>query len=181
MTMEVQLMNSEPSAAVRGTATRRALFATAGAVGAGAVLAACGGDSDGLTGDGPPPRSDTGTRDPGNNSTEGDDGSNGDEGSEALAGVGEIEVGGGVINAAENVVVTQPAQGDFRGFSASCTHQACQVSSVSDGVINCACHGSQYSIEDGSVVRAAPGLTTDTQNPLSEVAVTVEGQSVVRA
>jgi Rieske Fe-S protein len=175
-------MNSEPNATVRSTTTRRTLFAAAGAVGAGAVLAACAGDdADDVAGNGPPPRDNTGTQDPGGSGDGGDNGGNGDEGGQPLAGVGEVEVGGGVLNAAENVVVTQPTEGEFKGFSATCTHQGCQVSSVRDGMINCACHGSQYSIEDGSVVRAAPGLTTDTQSPLSEVAVTVEGQSVIRA
>ena len=48
-------------------------------------------------------------------------------------------------------MVTQPTRGRVQGFTAVCTHQGCLVSSVSDGTINCACHGSKYSIEDGDV------------------------------
>ena len=69
----------------------------------------------------------------------------------------EIPVGGGTIFADEQVVVTQPTEGEFKAFTAVCTHQGCHVSSVSDGTINCACHGSQFSIDDGSV---EPGPAT---------------------
>ena len=55
------------------------------------------------------------------------------------------------VFADQKVVVTQPTAGDFKCFTAVCTHQGCIVATVSDGTINCACHGSQYSIEDGDV------------------------------
>jgi Rieske Fe-S protein len=82
-------------------------------------------------------------------------------------------VGGGVIGG--GVVVTQPTEGEFRGFSSTCTHQGCTVASVADGVISCPCHGSRFSAEDGSVDN---GPATA---PLPEVAVSVEGENVVRA
>jgi Rieske Fe-S protein len=100
-------------------------------------------------------------------------------GGEVLASTGEVDVGGGVILADQGVVVTQPSSGEFKGFSATCTHQGCTVSSVSDGTINCACHGSKFSIEDGSVVQAASGLTPDAQAPLPEVPISVDGDSIV--
>jgi nitrite reductase/ring-hydroxylating ferredoxin subunit len=134
--------------------TRRVLLAGAGAAGAGALLAGCGGG-------GP---------------AGGDDRADG-----VIAEIGEIEVGGGHINATERVVVTQPSVGDFRGFSAICTHMGCTVSSVRDGTINCACHGSRYSIEDGSVVQPAMGMTLDNQNPLPPVDVIEEDGTIVRA
>ena len=49
------------------------------------------------------------------------------------------------------VVVTQPTAGTFKAFSSTCTHMGCTVSSVKNGTINCPCHGSRYSIADGSV------------------------------
>jgi Rieske Fe-S protein len=58
-----------------------------------------------------------------------------------------------VIFAEQNVVVTQPTEGEFRGFDNICTHQGCPVSDVTD-TINCNCHGSKFSLEDGSVVSA---------------------------
>ena len=63
----------------------------------------------------------------------------------------EIPVGGGKIIDAIKVVITQPTAGDFKAFSAVCTHQGCTVSSVSGGTINCACHGSTFDIATGAV------------------------------
>jgi Rieske Fe-S protein len=69
-----------------------------------------------------------------------------------LAKPSDIPVGGGVVFAAKNVVVTQPQEGVFKGFSATCTHQGAIVNLVSDGAIHCPRHGSAFSIKDGSVV-----------------------------
>ncbi|MFI9723515.1 Rieske (2Fe-2S) protein [Streptomyces sp. NPDC052396] len=64
-------------------------------------------------------------------------------------------MGGGKVFAdrEQKVVVTQPSKGDFKAFSAVCTHEGCTVASVSDGVIQCPCHGSEFDIRDGSVRR----------------------------
>lgn len=56
----------------------------------------------------------------------------------------------------EKVVVPQPEQGDFKAFSAIRTHQNCLVSGVSEGTVDCACHGSRFRITDGSVERGRP-------------------------
>lgn len=64
----------------------------------------------------------------------------------------DVPVGGGIVVSDEQAVVTQPSEGEFRAFTAVCTHAQCLVTAVSDGIISCPCHGSQYSIEDGSVV-----------------------------
>ncbi|MGW0172659.1 Rieske (2Fe-2S) protein [Rhodococcus sp. NPDC003322] len=68
--------------------------------------------------------------------------------------VGDVPVGGGVILASNRVVVTQPESGIFRAFSAVCTHDRCLVSRISNGLIVCGCHGSAFSVTDGSVVRS---------------------------
>ena len=135
--------------------TRRGLFTAAGGLGAGALLAACGDDGPGA---------------PDNDLPAG-----------VIAEVDEVEVGGGYINAGEQVVVTQPREGDFRGFSAICTHEGCTVSDISDGTINCRCHGSRYSIEDGSIVQAAMGETPETQDPLPQVELAEDNGTIVRA
>jgi Rieske Fe-S protein len=62
-----------------------------------------------------------------------------------------VPVGGGVIMEDADYVVTQPSKGEYKAFSKICTHQGCPVASVNDGIIHCNCHGSEYSIEDGSV------------------------------
>ena len=63
----------------------------------------------------------------------------------------DIPVGGGVIYTSDKVVVTQPTAGTFKGFSSTCTHLGCTVNKVADGLIQCPCHGSKYSVTDGSV------------------------------
>ena len=64
----------------------------------------------------------------------------------------EVPVGGGKIYQAAKVVVTQPSKGEFKAFSAVCTHVGCLCNQVADGTINCPCHGSKFKITDGSVV-----------------------------
>jgi Rieske Fe-S protein len=64
----------------------------------------------------------------------------------------DIPVGGGVVYTAQKVVVTQPEEGTFKGFSAVCTHQGTIVNKVSDGAIHCPRHFSEFSIKDGSVL-----------------------------
>src|SRR3954454_17034848 len=83
-------------------------------------------------------------------------GSSGDAGSPGDASAGgssvsaaEVPVGGGIIVKDQKTVVTQPAKGDFKAFTAVCTHKGCTVAKVEGGLILCPCHGSKFSIEDG--------------------------------
>ena len=132
--------------------TRRNTLTGAAALGIGApLLAACGADGDSAT---PGPKTAAG---------------------ETLGPTADVPVGGGTIYAEQKIVVTQPSEGKFEGFSAVCTHQSCLVSTVTDGTINCTCHGSKFSAVDGSVVN---GPAT---SGLAPVAVTVSGGSVVTA
>ena len=96
-------------------------------------------------------------------------------GADALATTSSIPVGGGTVFADKDVVVTQPTAGEFKAFSATCTHQGCKVKSVADGVIVCPCHGSKFAIADGAVT-AGPA-----KSPLPEKSVSVEGDSIVLA
>lgn len=92
---------------------------------------------------------------------------------ERLGSTGDVPVGGGRVFGDQKVVVTQPASGDFKAFSAVCTHQSCLVSRIADGTIDCMCHGSKFSATDGSVVI---GPATE---PLAEVAITVDGETIL--
>jgi Rieske Fe-S protein len=92
----------------------------------------------------------------------------------ALATTAEVPEGGGKIIDGKNIVITQPQAGTFKAFTAVCTHQGCIVNSVADGTIDCPCHGSKFSIKDGSVVHGpAP-------SPLAPIAIKVEGTSIVQ-
>jgi Rieske Fe-S protein len=133
--------------------TRRNALAGAATLGvAMPLLAACGADTG------------TGT-DPGSTPSSGAD----------LGPASDIPVGGGKIFADESVVVTQPTDGDFKCFSAACTHQGCLVANVDGGTINCTCHGSMFSIADGSVER---GPAT---SALGSVKITVDGGEITLA
>lgn len=90
----------------------------------------------------------------------------------ALAATSQVPDGGGKVIDAERIVITQPVSGFFKAFSAICTHAGCFVNSVSNGTINCPCHGSRFSITDGSVVN---GPAT---RPLPPIAINVEGTSI---
>jgi Rieske Fe-S protein len=155
---------------------RRVVLLGAGAVGVAGVLAACGGDGDD-SGTAAPTTDTTPSRDapdtprptsPGTTApTEGSGGT-------PLTATADVPVGGGVIISGEQIVVTQPTAGQFRAFGSTCTHQGCQVATVADGLIQCPCHGSRYSVEDGSV-QVGPAPT-----PLPEVPIVVEGDQVLR-
>ena len=90
-----------------------------------------------------------------------------------------VPVGGGVILTNYNVVVTQPSKGTFECFSAVCTHQGCLLADVSGGTINCGCHGSQFSIKDGSNVTGPMGMAAGSVPPLPQVKVQLKGSDVV--
>lgn len=164
---EAVLTKSPPSTS---EATRRAVMLGAGGVGLVAVLGACGGSEQ---------RSAAAPEEPvigATSSGPGDDG--GEERSGAATGfatIADIPEGGGKIFKEQKVVVTQPTAGEFKAFSIACTHQGCDVDDVSNGTINCPCHGSMFSIADGSV-QGGPA-----SSPLPEVRITVDGDSIALA
>ncbi|GAB3760726.1 hypothetical protein GCM10028864_49430 [Microlunatus parietis] len=80
--------------------------------------------------------------------------------------------GGGVV-IQEKYVVTQPAAGEFKAFSAVCTHQGCPVEKVENAEIVCPCHGSHFAIATGDPV-SGPA-----DQPLPAVEFTVSGDSLV--
>ncbi|MET7871385.1 Rieske (2Fe-2S) protein [Streptomyces cyaneofuscatus] len=137
---------------------RRTVVLAVGAAGAAAALTACGGP-DGSEGA---------------ESVEQQPGSGG-AGGAVLAKTADIPEGGGVVFAAQKVVVTQPTAGQFKAFSATCTHQGCAVKDVTDNVITCPCHNSTFDAATGS-----PTAGPATQ-PLPAREISVEGDSITLA
>jgi Rieske Fe-S protein len=78
-----------------------------------------------------------------------------------------IPLNGGEIIASAQIVITQPAAGTFKAFTAICTHQGCTVAAVANNVIQCPCHGSLFSASDGSVIQGPA------QSPLAAKSITV--------
>lgn len=90
----------------------------------------------------------------------------------ALAHTADIPRDGGKIFPDKHVVVTQPAADQYMAFSSTCTHRGCTVGRISGGRIICPCHGSEFSIADGSV-EAGPAPRS-----LPRVAIKVKGGEI---
>jgi Rieske Fe-S protein len=58
-------------------------------------------------------------------------GASSSSGAKALAATSEIPVGSGMIFPGPQVVVTQPTAGEYKAFSAVCTHMGCIVNQIS--------------------------------------------------
>jgi Rieske Fe-S protein len=100
------------------------------------------------------------------------DPSPGGAGSELVA-TSEVPVGGGTILTGPKIVVTQPTKGDFKAFTAVCTHLGCTVDSVSDGFIICPCHGSHYAIATG-----VPTSDSPARAPLAPIDIKVKRSEI---
>jgi Rieske Fe-S protein len=165
-------------------ATRRCVLLGAGVLGATGVLAACStaavpydANDAGQAPSAAPSAVATATASTGNGGSASGSGQNASQApgptGTLLGAAAEIPVGGGKVYTAAKVVVTQPAKGEFKAFSAVCTHVGCLCNQVADGTINCPCHGSKFKITDGSVV-TGPAPTA-----LAAASVTVTGGKVM--
>ena len=131
--------------------TRRQTLSGAAAAGVGApLLAACGSDESSTASDPSSEPAAAGTE---------------------LGPTSEVPKGGGKIFTEDRVVVTQPSAGEFKAFDSTCPHQGCQVSQVTE-TIDCKCHGSAFSLTDGSVVSGP------SPKGLTPVDVTVDGDTL---
>jgi Rieske Fe-S protein len=160
---------TQESAPSQGETTRRAALAGAGLVGLAGLVSACGGGNSPAAS----PASPAAKKSAGGKSGGSGSGSGGS--AATLTETSAIPVGGGKIFSAQKVVVTQPSAGDFKAFSAVCTHQGCIVNQISQGNIVCPCHGSQFSIKNGSVV-AGPA-----PRPLPTRTIKVAGDKITLA
>jgi Rieske Fe-S protein len=153
-------------------ATRRGVLAGVGLVGLASAITACGAGTSSST-----PAAGSGATTPAApaGSTPAGSAAGGASSStaaSALAATSKIPVGSGMIFPEQQVVVTQPTADEFKAFSAVCTHMGCIVNQISNGTIDCPCHGSQYSISTGAVV-AGPA-----PRPLPAKQIKVSGGSI---
>ena len=140
---------------------RRALTGSAAIAVGVPVLAACG--------------SDTSTAVDSSGSGDSGSGSSGGASGDTLASAADVPVGGCFVVSGSKVVVTQPTEGDFKAFSAVCTHQGCLVESSTEGDIPCPCHSSKFSLDDGSPISGPASA------PLAAVEITVSGDAITLA
>ncbi len=138
--------------AVPGVSRRRALSGVASVGLSLPLLSACGDDesgaapSDASTSSSAPPSSSSTSAAPSSEPTSSS--APAEPVADGIAATGDVPVGGGVVVADEEVVVTRPKAGEFKVFTAVCTHSGCLVGDVTD-TINCPCHGSTYDITTG--------------------------------
>jgi nitrite reductase/ring-hydroxylating ferredoxin subunit len=93
----------------------------------------------------------------------------------AVAKTSDIPIGSGKKFDVEGVpiLITQPKAGEFRGFSAVCTHAGFVITNMANSEIKCDNHGAVYSADDGSV------LSGPAPRALGKVTVTVEGDDIL--
>src|SRR5436305_1552790 len=169
MTLEVTQHHTADEAEAENThgSSRRTVLRTAGVGGAvvavGVVAAACGSSSNNSASSDNQPAAGGGSS-AAASSAAASSGSGGSGGT-LLVQTSDVPVDGGTV-------VTQPAAGTYKAFTAVCTHAGCTVGTVSDNKIMCPCHGSVYSAMDGSVL-AGPAPA-----PLAAKQISVSGGQI---
>ncbi|WP_235994553.1 Rieske (2Fe-2S) protein [Nonomuraea montanisoli] len=92
---------------------------------------------------------------------------------QVLAKTADVPVGGGTLVEQWKIMITQPAEGVFKAFSAVCPHRGCAVGSPQDSVMTCPCHGSEFAADSGKCLK---GPATA---PLTAYQVKVVGDGIV--
>ncbi|MEV8532991.1 Rieske (2Fe-2S) protein [Streptomyces sp. NPDC051211] len=85
----------------------------------------------------------------------------------------DVPVGGAKLYRERKVLVSCPAEGQYKAFSAQCTHAGCVLDKIVENEGNCPCHGSRFDVTTGKVLRGP----ADT--PLPAVPVRAEGGKLI--
>lgn len=133
------------------------------------LLASCGGGNGG----------DEGGYGAGENSGETGGGTSVGGSGPAIAQASNVETNSAVQfqNGGEPAVLIHMKSGDFKAYSAVCTHQSCTVSYVpGQGTLNCPCHGSVFDPAQGGKAIQGPA-----QRPLPDIPIKMQSGKIVRA
>lgn len=141
-------MPASPSSARR--TVLKGAAALAGAAGAGLTLAACSTETNSGAGSPAVPQEPV-----------------------ELGAATEVPVGGAKLYREKKLIVSCPAEGQYKAFSAQCTHAGCVLDKIVEGEGNCPCHGSRFDVTTGKVLK---GPATD---PLPAVPVKAENGKLV--
>lgn len=71
------------------------------------------------------------------------------------------------------VLITQPKPGEFRAFSAECTHAGYVINNVSGDEIKCDNHGAVFNSDTGSVLKGPAARA------LGKIALEVQGDTIL--
>ncbi|MFD3436341.1 Rieske (2Fe-2S) protein [Streptomyces sp. NPDC058685] len=84
-----------------------------------------------------------------------------------------VPVGGAKLYREQRLIVSCPAAGQYRAFSAQCTHAGCVLDKVEGTEGNCPCHGSRFDVTTGKALQGPATV------PLPEVPVTAKDGKLV--
>lgn len=87
----------------------------------------------------------------------------------------EVPLGGGTkfkVDSTLTVLVTQTKAGNYKAFSATCTHAGCIVSGVENNEIACGCHGAKFDPESGMAI-AGPA-----KSALGKISLEIRGDEI---
>jgi nitrite reductase/ring-hydroxylating ferredoxin subunit len=87
----------------------------------------------------------------------------------------EVPLGGGMkfkVDSTLTVLVTQTKAGNYKAFSATCTHAGCIVSGVENNEIACGCHGAKFDPESGMAI-AGPA-----KSALGKISLEIRGDEI---
>ncbi|WP_329227575.1 Rieske (2Fe-2S) protein [Streptomyces sp. NBC_00111] len=90
-----------------------------------------------------------------------------------LGAADEVPVGGAKLYREQRVVVSCLAAGQYKAFSAQCTHAGCLLDKVEENEGNCPCHGSRFDVTTGKAVRGPATV------PLPSVPLKLENGKLV--
>ncbi|WP_418956400.1 Rieske (2Fe-2S) protein [Streptomyces tritici] len=70
-----------------------------------------------------------------------------------LGAASAVPVGGAKLYREQRLLVHCPAEGQYKAFSAQCTHAGCVLDKIEQNEGNCPCHGSRFDVTTGKALK----------------------------